>query len=106
MRFFKSLKDIEERYYCLYSLGEMIARFLPNYEINLNKKRRSLAYQIDFDFECIDDIYPKWNNKNKHNFSAVLLWCKQNIEGSYIWYDQTIWFKKDKDLMFFLLRWS
>jgi hypothetical protein len=108
MKFFKSLKDIEERYLCLYTLNERITSLLPSFGVNLNDKRRRIAHEIDNCFEYIAEHYRhrRWVNKNKHDFGNVLCWCSLNLEGSYIWYDETIWFKNHKDLMFFLLRWA
>jgi hypothetical protein len=42
---------------------------------------------------------------NIENFSNVLNWCKQNIEGDYLCSGNKIWFREKDDELMFRLAW-
>jgi hypothetical protein len=103
--YFKSFKDIEQRY-CLTSLHKKLESFCSTLLDDVYGNKGEMAAAVDGLFQYISDRYHSYINK-KNNFNEILIWCNENLqESNFIWYDQTIWFKSRKDLMFFLLKWS
>ena len=50
--------------------------------------------------------FPSWQYTGEVPFSEVMVWCEEHFGNNWIWEWETIYFKHEKDLVFFKLKWS
>ena len=56
--------------------------------------------------QYIKKEFPSWQYNGAAPFEELLDWCEQHFGDDWIWNFETIYFKHEKDLVFFKLRWS
>ena len=49
--------------------------------------------------------FPSWQFNGIELFDDILIWCEQHLGNNFVWDWETIYFKTEKDRVFFLLRW-
>lgn len=50
--------------------------------------------------------FPSWQWTGINEFGVILEWCEEQFADDYIWNWETIYFKHEKDLTAFLLKWN
>ena len=50
--------------------------------------------------------FPSWQYNGAAPFEEVAVWCQQHFGNDWIWNFETIYFKHERDRLFFLLKWS
>ena len=56
--------------------------------------------------QYIKKEFPSWQYNGAAPFEELLDWCEQHFGDDWIWEWETIYFKHEKDLVFFKLRWA
>ena len=56
--------------------------------------------------QYIKKEFPSWQYNGVAPFEELLVWCEQHFGDDWIWNFEIIYFKHQRDLAFFLLRWS
>ena len=54
----------------------------------------------------VKKTFPNWQYTGAAPFDEVAVWCEEHFGNNWIWEWETIYFKHEKDLVFFKLRWS
>jgi hypothetical protein len=50
--------------------------------------------------------FPSWQYNGVAPFEEVAIWCEQHFGNDWIWNFETVYFKHERDRLFFLLRWA
>lgn len=77
----------------------------------LNKKILNFAGnnssdKLEINKQYIRKNFPSWQYNGVIPFTEILLWCEEQFENNWIWNWETIYFKYEKDKLFFMMRWS
>lgn len=60
----------------------------------------------EFATTFIKKTFPSWQYNGSASFQDIMMWCEEHFGNDWIWNFETIYFKYEKDKLFFLLRWS
>lgn len=50
--------------------------------------------------------FPSWQWTGVAEFGVILEWCEEHFQDDFIWNFETLYFKHERDLSAFLLRWA
>lgn len=81
--------------------------------ISLTEKLRTFVSDTHYLYTNMQDAqhivkqhFPSWQYNGAAPFSDVMLWCEEHFGNNWIWNWETIYFKREKDLVFFKLKWT
>lgn len=56
--------------------------------------------------EYIKTNFPGWQFNGAAPFEEIMLWCEDHFGNDWLWHYETIYFKNERDLSVFLMRWQ
>ena len=56
--------------------------------------------------KIVRECFPSWQYNGAAPFNEIMLWCEEHFGRDWIWSFETIFFKHERDMVMFLLRWA